>query len=333
VHHFTNRMYAYLSRISITESYDTVSSIFDVSKATVKRMYLSYIRSLMLRKQVGKAKKIIIGDVLVKSTFCRWVADAEMFELIYLMPDCSNDELIERLKGYYGDICPEIIYCSPERELVSLLSKTFEKSVIAIDVVALREVAYSTMSAYKRKYKMSTDLTSEFKDNISIRPYDVNFMNKYLWCKDLLSMTDRNCQLFSVKKHISIGKGQFGDMLWIPYSVFEYCPELLQTYYRNPFNENVKVEYAKFKDVVGKANKCKSLQRAIERILFADKFDKIHNVVSEVEQEKVEVELDSYSGIQKLFNSERYKGLDLYHKMELLKSENVDLYDKALRYF
>lgn len=79
-----------------------------------------------------------------------------------------------------------------------------------------------------------------------------------------------------------------------------------------------------------RAGKCKTIQRAIQKLLFSEDLAGVHANKMRARLEIAGV-VEKSRLIEEKFASKKYRGLDMYRKLMLLESEDKKLYEFAMK--
>jgi len=329
---FTKRMLEYIGKLGVTETYNTLSTIYGISNSTVDNIYKLYIKNKMFDRQGNVYKEIIIGHSIIKDVRCCWVAKISPFEILSVIPDCRIDDLRILLSKWYTNGAPDVVYCSLDSKIIELIKELFKNTKIIIDMVAFRNMILSVANIYRTKAKVKCDVENIFNDisKMHIRPHDESFLLKCAWLKTLYEYATSDVNDFRVRKHLEKGRNIMKSIIMNQFDVLEKYPELLHLPEMNKYDKETYEMYVKFLDKLNNTQRCKSLGRAIQKLINVDDFGKLHKpriVENEVCSEKGTYELF------KLWNSESFSHLNEFERLELLKNIDEDLYYLAIHMF
>lgn len=337
--HMTVRLVKYAGLLCASESYDTVSQITGIPKGALTDIYWIHIRQKMIADKSLCPEVLLIGDVYLKSKYCTYVASLHPASFLGIIPNSSREELGDFLGKKYGSSFPQVVYCAPFKELVEGVKKAFPEAKLIIDPRALLGVVYSTVNTMKKKY--SIKITGESigasatycLKRVSISPYDIRFVEKHSWLEELLLIMNGKESFSHLISHIKRGRVLFDRVMWEPFSILEEYPDVLYNYRTERFNTSMEGAYELIDRALNAAMHCKTLERAVNRLLFTDMLEKVHKkpkdelLVDMLVLEKV-FENPEYR-VMEIFESDKYAQVDAYHKLELISHEYPELYNYA----
>lgn len=335
----TVRLVKYAGVLCASESYDTVSQITGIPKGALTDIYWIHIRQKMIADKSLCPEILLIGDVYLKSKYCTYVASLQPASFLGILPNPNRDELADFLNSKYGDALPQVVYCAPFKELVEGVKKAFPNAKLVVDPSALLGVVHSTVNTMKKKY--SVKITGESigasakycLKRVSISPYDTRFIEKHSWLEELLLIMNGKESFSHLISHIKRGRELFDRVMWEPFSILEEYPDILYNYRVEKFNTSMEAAYDLVDKALTAAMHCKTLERAVNRLLFTDMLEKVHkNLKDEPISDMIVLENvfenPEYRVIE-IFGSDKYAQVDAYHKLELISREHPELYNYA----
>ena len=109
-HKLTLRMEDYIGKLAITETYATINLLTGVSKGNIKNIFMDYIKRQMKTYDSNRYPRIIVGEVMLKKSFCVWIAVMQPCRIIYMDPEGNPEKIQKILLEWYGENAPEVIY-------------------------------------------------------------------------------------------------------------------------------------------------------------------------------------------------------------------------------
>lgn len=335
----TVRLVRYAGLLCASESYDTVSQITGIPKGALTDIYWVHVRQKMIADKSLCPEILLVGDVYLKSKYCTYVASLQPASFLGILPSPNREELADFLNSKYGDALPQVVYCAPFKELVEGVKKAFPEAKLVVDPSALLGVVHSTVNVLKRKY--SVKITGESicasaaysLKRVSISPYDVRFIDRYSWLEELLLIMNGKENFSHLIAHMKRGRNLFDRVMWEPYAALEENPEMLYNYRTGKFNASMEEAYELIDKALTAAMHCKTLERAVNRLLFTDMLEKVHKKPKDKLVFDMVVRKNIFENpehrVMEIFESDKYTQVDAYHKLELISREHPELYNYA----